>query len=466
MGPSRRQTEPSRPLLGPWDATSIVVGIIIGVGIFEIPQDVFRLAPGPWEALGVWALGGLLALVGAFCFAELAGAYPRSGGEYVYLNHAYGPGVGFLFAWAQLTVIRPGGIAALAYVFSDHAVLLWGLNPAWAVYLAALSLLALSAINILGVTLGAYTQNLLTVLKVLGLAAIVAAGFFWSVPAAPSGQAPEVERGWFATAMILVLWTYAGWHEAAYIAAEVRSPRRNVPFALILGAAAVTVIYLLVNAALLTGLGFEAAGNTPLAPTRLLEADLGRGGAVAISVLIMVSALGANNGMIFTTARIYSEFGADHRLFSPLSHWSRRVGTPVRALVVQGLISVAFLFGVWFFFRGKDSLRAVIDSTAAVFWLFFLLTGVALFVLRRKEPGLARPFRVPGYPVLPAVFCACCAYMVYGAVRYRPAESFIGLAILAAGWPFYYFPQKRRPARAPEPLEPVAAAPDALAHRS
>src|SRR5262249_51570057 len=209
--------------------------------------------------IGVWVLGGVLVLVGAFCFAELASTYPRSGGEYVYLTRAFGPLVGYLFAWAQLGIIRTGSIAAFAYVFANYAGRLWGLDSEWLIVIAALVIIALTSINILGVTLGTGTQNLLTVLKVIGLAGIVLAGFLW----ARTDQAPttpgEQKGGWFAEAMILVLWTYAGWPEAAYVAAEVKNGRRNIPLALILGTAAVTLIYLIVNVAVLFGLGFQDA---------------------------------------------------------------------------------------------------------------------------------------------------------------------------------------------------------------
>jgi APA family basic amino acid/polyamine antiporter len=455
MGPARDQSEPIQPRLSLWDAICIIVGIIIGVGIFEVPGRVLERAPGPWEAVGVWALGGLLALVGALCFAELSSTYPRSGGEYVYLQRAYGPSVGFLFAWAQLAVIRPAGIAALAFIFASHADDLWGLEGQGAVLLAVLSIVALTVINIVGVSLGSGTQNILTLAKVLGLAAIVGAGWFWADPQPVPLEERATMPGWFAQAMIFVLWTYAGWHEAAYVASEVRDSRRNLPLALIAGTAAVTLIYLLVNAAVLIGLGYEVARGIPerqVMANVLDLAPLENAGAV-FALLVMVSALGANNGMIFTTARIYSAFGSDHRLFDTFSHWSRRLGTPVRALIVQAVLSSGYVIGVSLRWKDRDGFDALVDSTAAVFWLFFLLTGIALFMLRYQEPDQPRPFRVPGYPVLPLIFCGWCGYMVYGAINYAKEQSLIGLAILLVGLPFYFIPQKRRRREATEVVE-------------
>jgi amino acid transporter len=456
--------ESTRARLSLWDAVSIILGIIIGVGIFRTPPDVFSKAPDAWAALGVWALGGVLALIGALCFAELATAYPRSGGEYVYLTRAFGPYMGFSFAWAQLAIIRTGSIALFGYLFADYADRLWNLGPRWSLVFSAGSIIVLTWINILGVGLGTRTQNLLTFAKMAGLAAIVFVGFAWSTPrVSMSSHAVAAEPGWFATAMILVLWTYSGWHEAAYIVAEVKNPRRNLPLALILGTAAVTGVYLLVNGAVLVALGFEGAKpsekvDSVAVVAKVLFRALGSNGPAAVNLLVMVSALGALNGMIFTSARIYSEFGTDHRLFGVLSRWDPRLGTPVRALIVQGVLSVCLATVVSVVWGGQKGFEALIDSTAAVFWLFFLLTAIALIVLRAREPEVARPFRVPFYPVLPLVFCAWCAYMVVGAIQYRPWQSLLGASIFLVGLPLYLLPrqQSSQPGRVEEPTTVLA----------
>jgi amino acid transporter len=484
--------------LGLWDAVSIIIGIIIGVGIFENPARIFSAVPDAWTGLGIWVLSGALALIGAFCFAELASTYPRSGGEYVYLTRAFGPLAGFLFAWAQLTLIRPGSIGALAYLVGLTAAKMTGLGTWESFLLAVASIVVLTVVNILGVTLGKNTQNLLTVAKVLGLAAIVVVGIFWGRPDNTAAAVIAPKGSWFASAMILALWTYAGWHEAAYIAAEVRNGRRNIPLALIFGTTSVIVIYLAVNLAYLMALGFEGAKGAAV-PAQILERAWGGSAGNAINVLIIVSSLGAINGMIFTTARIYSEFGVDHRLFEPLSRWSRRWGTPVQALVAQAAITLALLVGVGALVHlgsgdhtparaasivglsaaplgpapvapvlatGRDAQTRIADGfeeliyvTSAVFWLFFLLTGVALFVLRTADAHLPRPFRVPGYPLLPLLFCLACAGMVGGAIYERAVESLIGLGILLLGLLFYFLPRhlRREPVRRPEPPVPAGA---------
>lgn len=483
MDTTRRSLDAGTARLGLWDATSIIVGIIIGVGIFELPANIFRGVPGPWHAMGVWVIGGLLVLAGAFCFAELASAYPRSGGEYVYLTRAYGSLAGYLFAWAQLTVIRPGSIGALAYIFAMYAGALVDFqqfSSQGIVFLAILSVLALTFINILGVTLGAAAQNLLTIAKILGLLGIIVVGFCWGTPDRVATEPRSLATGWFAVAMINILWAYSGWHEAAYVAAEVKDGRRNIPLALVMGTLAVTIIYLLVNVAYLWGAGMQVAEGQILAADVIALAWPGAGRQV-IALLIVISALGAINGMIFTTARMFAEFGVEHRVFRPLTHWSRTWGTPVRALFVQGAISIAMILGVVVFNlisraqtgsagdsvapaeiatfgkQARDGLEALIAVTAAVFWGFFFLTGLSLLILRCKDPDVPRPFRVPLYPMLPLIFCAWCAYMVYGAIEYKRVESLIGLGLLIIGLPFYFMPQQRRPAAAvPEP-EPVGS---------
>jgi APA family basic amino acid/polyamine antiporter len=435
--------------IGMLDAVSMIVGIIVGVGIFETPAKIFEATSGPVEALLVWALGGLLALVGALCFAELASTYPRSGGEYVYLSRAFGPWMGFLYAWAQFTVIRPGNIALVAYVFSLYAFRLWGGGPNHPAVApaAALVVAALTVINILGVALGKGMQNLLTLAKVIGLAALVLAGFLWGKPSETvTGPLPERHSN-FALAMILALWTYAGWHEGAYIAAEVKEPRRNVPLSLLLGTLTVTIMYLLVNAAFLVSLGFDrlqGAGNN----VNVLELFRGYGLRTVVGVLILISALGATNGMIFTTARIYAAFAEDHRLFAPLGRWSRRWGTPVHALIAQAVISLAFILLIGLVWHRRDAFNTLVDCTAGVFWFFFLMTGIGLFILRRRDRQLPRPFRVPGYPVLPIIFCAWCAYLMIGSVV-TGWEALMGLVLLIFGWPVFYltrqYPQKKHP---------------------
>ena len=235
---SQSDTPEQRTVLGLWDAISIIVGIVIGASLFKIPWLIFANTSDPWTGLGVWAVGGVLALVGALCYAELATTYPRSGGDYVYLTYAYGPWCGFLFGWAQLAVVLTASIGAMAYVFADFAKNLAPLTFATDLGLsseliyASLAVVVLSVLNIAGVQLGKAAQNILTIAKVVGVIAIVVAGFGWAESSPGEWQAAETGVGWQALAIILVLYAYGGWNDAAFVAAEVRDPKRNIPRAL------------------------------------------------------------------------------------------------------------------------------------------------------------------------------------------------------------------------------------------
>jgi amino acid transporter len=445
-GPCEPQT--STPL-GVWDAISIVVGIVVGAGIFKSPAGVFAQASGPGTALLAWVVGGLLSLAGALCFAELASAFPRSGGEYVYLTRAFGPWAGFLFAWAQLAVIRTGTIASVSYVFAEYAAPALGLDRGAIVPLAIGVIVLLTTINVLGVNPGRRTQNLLTLLKVLALAGIILAGFLGKAPA-PAEEALDGEHASLALAMVFVLYAYGGWHEAAYVTAEVRNRRRNVPLALVGGTAAVMVLYVLINAAWLAGFGFEAAGRPGATAAGLLAGALGPAAGRAMAALVMLSALGSVNGTIFTGARIYRELGTDHALFAPLGVCSARFGTPLRSLVVQAVVSVALVLVAGWLLpaclpgeKPSDPFDVLVIGTAPVFFLSFLLTGLSLFVFRARAPGFRPPFAVPLYPLVPVLFCGACAYMLAGSIIGAWQKGLVGLAVLAAGLPLWLVSRRR-----------------------
>jgi amino acid transporter len=431
-----------------WDATSIVVGVVIGAGIYEAPSSIFQNVSGPQDVLAVWVLGGVVSLIGALCYAELASTYPRSSGEYVYLTRAYGTGLGVLYAWAQLAVLRTGaGIAAMAYVFAHYAATVWDFGPAAPIGYAAGAILILTLINVLGVQEGKWTQNGLTAAKVLGLGAIAVVGLCWASPG-PQTNAPSpgMAEGSFALAMVFVFYTYDGWNEAVFVTREVRDRRRNMPLALLIGTGLVTTVYVLVNVAYLAGLGFETARASALPiPAAVLSLALGTWGAGAMSLLVMLSALGALNGMILTGSRIYPELANDHPVFAGLGRWDPRLGTPVRSLVLQALLSIGMVAGVGVWWQGRSGFDALVKMTAPVFWLFFLLVGLSLLVLRFRDRDIERPFRVPLYPFLPLIFCTWCGYMLYGSINYAQREALVGLGVLLAGVPLLLVPRKRTP---------------------
>jgi amino acid transporter len=456
MPPSESSAPPAQSQLSLTDSVSVIIGIVIGAGIYETAPFILSCVSSPGQAMLVWALGGGLSVVGALCYAELATTYPRVGGDYFFQRRAFGPWAGFLFSWSQLTVIMSGSIGLMAFVFADYAVRLFGLGAKDAPWLAVASVGVLSGVNLAGLKFGRRTQNGLTALKAVGLAAIVLAGLFWpqtdgSAPVAAVSGGPG-----FGLALILVLYTYGGWNDAAFIVAEMKDQRRNIPRALLLGTAGVAVIYLVVNAAYLHGLGFAAARSSKAIAADVLQGPLGSAGAGMMSALVMVSALGALNGLILTGARIYAAAGADFPALALLARWDVRRGTPLAAILVQMVITcslvllvghdagrallTAALAGAGFgplSWEGHGGFDTLLKCTAPVFWFFFLMTGLSLFVLRVKDRDLERPFTVPLFPLLPLVFCGMCGYMLYSAVNYAGALSLVGLGPLLAGLLLY-----------------------------
>jgi amino acid transporter len=432
-------TDPSTPIrsLSLFDATSLIVGIIVGAGIYQMAPDVAKGVDGVWGLLGIWVLGGLLSLCGALCYAELATAYPEQGGDYVYLNRAYGDWAGFLFGWVQLVVVRPGDIAVMAFAFATYAeaitaAALGGPSPVGAPAFAVGAVAVLTAVNVAGVRQGAWTQNLLTVAKTVGLLLIVAAALAGT--AAPAA-ASSVERIPFGLALIFVLFTYGGWNEMAYVAAEVRDPDRNIGRALVLGTVAVTLLYLLANGAFLAALGHGGMAASTAVATDTVAAVLPGAAGLLVGALICISALGAVNGLVLTGARISYALGRDHRPFARLGRWHPRLGTPVAALAVQGALAVALIVVLGTF------IGAVLYTAAAVYG-FYLATTLAVIVLRRKDPHRPRAFRVPGYPVTPLVFAATCVLLIWSAVDYRPMLSLATGALVLLGLPVWWWSRR------------------------
>lgn len=399
-----------------WDSTAIIVGIIIGGSFYGTSPFIASNAGSAGMTMLAWGLGGLMALVGALCYAELGSAYPREGGEYVYLSKAYHPVLGFLYGWGGFWIIRPASIGAMGYIAGEYLQKIWGLGthgPAiWALGL----IVALTGMNLAGVVWGKWTQNILTGVKVLGLLVIFAAGFLGSskVFVASAGEGGGAN---FSLALILVMWAYGGWSDMAMVAGEVKNPEKNMVRAMMLGTAAVMAIYLLGTGAFLKGMGYGGLVNSPAA-----AADLVGGGkwATLVSLLIAVSCIGALNAIIFTGARVYYAMGEDYGIFRWVGKWDQRTGTPARALMLQGLVAVGVTMK---FCWEKNVLEGIAAFTGPVFWGTLLLTGLAVIVLRRSDPGKVRPFKTPGYPVIPLVFCGTSGWMLYASVDYAMSQK-------------------------------------------
>jgi len=405
---------------------------MIGAGIFTLPAQVAAQVPDAWHLYALWFAGGVLSLVGALCYAELATSYPDAGGEYAFLRRAWGADCAFLFAWSRAVVTVTGTLAFLAFTYGDYMSRLLPLGSQSAALHAGSAVLVLTALNLAGLRSGAAAQRLLTSCEVLALAAIALAGLFLLQPAPAPASTAVLDAGAlpaFGLALVFVLFAYGGWNDGAYLSAETRAPGTLVR-ALWLSVALVTVLYLLVNLACVRGLGFEAVAASPTVVTDLLARALGPGAGAAIGVVVAISMLTSMNATLIVGARSNYALGRDYPLFAWLGRWNTARGTPVTGLLLQAVLTL-LLIGVGALTR--EGLRAMVDYTAPVFWLFFLLVGLGLLKLRRAEPARARPYGVPLYPLPPLVFCVTSAGLLYSSLAYARTGAVAGVGALLLG---------------------------------
>jgi amino acid transporter len=420
-------------VLSVFDGVMIIVGIIIGGGIFTFPPMVAGMTGSLEWMYGAWVLGAVLALVGALCYAELATAFPNAGGDYHFLTRAYGKDLSFFFAWARVLVITTGSIALLAFVFGDYMSRVLSLGSQSSTIYAVLIVVALTAVNIAGLKESARTQNLLSLLLVLGMLMVVSAGLLSPTTSAapPPAPAPGVPA-LFGTALLFVLFTFGGWNEAAYISAEVKGGSKSIVKVLVLALLAVTAIYLLFVTALYLGLGFDGLKSSKAVAADVAKNAFGTFGEKAIGAIVALAALTSINATMIVAARTNYSLGNDWPLFGFMSRWNGRRDAPVAAYLVTGAISLAL---VLLAAANKSGVQFMVDFTAPVFWFFFLLTGLALFVLRFKAPHVARPFKVPGYPILPLVFICTCGFLLYRSLLFTLQNQAVqaALYVMAAG---------------------------------
>jgi basic amino acid/polyamine antiporter, APA family len=416
------------------DVTAIIVGIVIGAGIFETPALVAANVGNTQFALLTWLLGGGISLIGALCYAELATTYPHAGGNYYYLIRAFGKKIAFLFAWTRMSVLQTGSIALLAFVFGDYATQLWPLGNYSASIYAALVIALFTGLNLVGIQQGKQMQNWLSAAIVLGLLLVVVGGLIFTAPTNASAPNELSESGSFGLAMVFVLLSYGGWNEAAYVSAETRNLKRDLARSLLWSIGIITTIYLLVNIAYIRGLGLPAMANSKAVAADLMRNAFGQPGVVFISILVTIAALSSLNATIITGARTNYALGKDFSLFALLGRWQPHNSTPINALLVQGAIALALvLLGTF----TRNGFETMVDYTAPTFWFFFLLTSVSLLVLRGREPQVQRPFRVPLYPLTPILFCLICAYLLYSSLVYTGVGAMVGVVVAIAGVPLW-----------------------------
>ncbi len=425
-------------VLGLWDIVSIIVGGVIGSGIFIVPAAIATELASPVLFLGVWVVGGVLSFFGALAFAELAAAYPQAGGAYVYLREAYGPLVAFLFGWTLFLVVDSGSIATLAVAAATiYLPYFVSLSPIAAKVASLLVVAGLVAVNYVGVRSGANTQNTLTAIKFAALVGVCGAVFLLADGDTANFTTPPVDApswslaGHFGVALVAVLWAYKGWESASYSTGETRDPGRNLPLGLFIGTLTCLALYFATNLAYLYA--FPTAG---IAVSQGIAADvmslaIGPVGATAVALLILVSLIGAANQILLTSPRVYFAMSKDDLFFRSMAHVHPRYRTPHMAIVAMGawaaLLSLTGTFEQLF--------------TYVVFgqWIFFGLTVGAVFILRRKRPDLPRPYRTLAYPVAPALFILAAVAISLNTLINEFWNALAGLFIIALGLPAYLY---------------------------
>ncbi|MFL5560474.1 MAG: APC family permease [Gemmatimonadaceae bacterium] len=423
--------------IGPFSGTMMVVGGIIGSGIFLNPSIVAQRVGTGGLTMVVWGIGAVVAILGAFIFAELGALRPAAGGGYVYLRDAFGPLPAFLYGWALLVAIASGATAAVAVTFASYAVPLLGLGAAARIPLAAAVIVVLAIVNIIGVQPGTLTQNVFTILKLAAIAALVAGGLAFSGThplAAPVATAPHAPPATLAvalgTALVPVLFAYGGWQQTNFVAEEMVEPERNLPRALVFGVLIVAAVYLAVNLTYLRALGADglAASTAPAADA--MELRFGRIGRTLIAVGIAVSTFGFLDLVILVTPRVYQAMARDGLFFRRLAVLHPRYRTPVAAIALQAAWAIALLL--------SGTYGELLDYVTFADWIFFGATAATLFVYRRRACEASdRRFRAPFYPVSVALFVLAAAYVIAGAVMSSPLNALRGLILLAIGLPAY-----------------------------
>ena len=440
--------------LGVWGAVAIVIGTVIGSGIFLVPKRAILKVGDPWELFFVWVFGGLLSLAGALTYAELAAAMPESGGEYVYLKAAYGRLYAFIYGWTQMWVAKSGSVATLATAFylamlnfapglnSVIARIDAPIGPGWkpleitaGQFVAIALIMGLGGVNYFGVKFGGGVQLVVTMAKVGLFAAIIVIGFSFSegtfshmntsVPANPGGLA-----GFFA-ALVGILWAYDGWNNVSMVSAEIQAPQKNLPKALILGTLAVMAIYLLANAAYFYVLSANEVANADLVPAELMRKIFGPTGATAVSVVAMVSIFAALNGSILTGARVPFAMARDGLFFKSFGEVHPHHRSPsVSIFGLSAWSCVLVLSG-----RYDELYTCVVFAS----WILYGMAAASVIVLRKTQPDLPRPYRTLGYPIVPLLFVLVAGLLIFYTLRDSPRESLLGLVLIAIGLPFYFY---------------------------
>ncbi len=437
----------------------LAVGMVVGAGIFKSPAMVADSAGSESWLYLAWIAGGLLSLAGAFCYAELSAAFPNAGGDYHFLGLAYGRRVAFLFAWARFAIINSGSIAFLGFIIGDYlnATPTFALGPNGPAIYAAIAVIGMMIFNLRGTYQGRFADYAITMLEVGGLLLIGAAALWIALQGAPpqTSSAPLVDAlvpPGLGLALVFVLLAFGGWSEIATLSAEIRDGKNGMARALTLSIVTITALYLLVNWALLRGLGLAGLAESEAPAADLMAAAFGQGAGLVLALAVALAAITSINATVIVGARTTFAAARDFPALGALGRWDDARGIPAAATWAQGAVSLALVgLGAW----TRDGFATLVDYTAPAFWIFMTLSGFAVIVLRRKFPNAARPYRTPLYPFMPLLFCAANIFMLWSSVTYvmslpNPRVGiFIGAAVLGLGLAALAFVEMR--GRAPKP---------------
>jgi len=412
----------------------VAVAMVVGAGIFRSPASIAEYAGSATWFFAAWLAGGALTLIGALCFAELATMLPSAGGDYHFLKTTYGRNTAFMFAWARFAVINTGTLAFLGFVLGDYANAVWSLGPHGSSWYALVTVVAMTLFNLKGLNTRKSADYAMTGLEVVGLLVVFASGVAIAIagapPLVPDTPAQPGIPGTIGLALLFVLFAFSGWSEVSTLSAEVRDERRGMVKALVAAVLVITVLYLLANWALWRGLGIQglAASRTPASDA--IGLAFGDSAGVLTALAIALATLTSMNATIIVGARTTYAAAADWPRLAGLGGWNTKRGIPVAGIVSQGAMGVALVgFGTY----TRDGFVTMVDYSSPVFWLFLMLSGFAVIVLRRRRPDLPRPFRVPLYPLLPLIFCASSGFVFFSSVAYVKLGALAGVAMLGVG---------------------------------
>lgn len=422
------------------DATMINVGGIIGSGIFMVPATVALYTASSSLFFMVWILGGIVSLFGALSVAELGAAMPKAGGQYVYLNEAYGPVWGYLYGWSAVAVINTASMAAVGVAFAEYLGFFYPISDLAVKGIAIFTIVLLTIINIVDVKSGARFQNVFTFAKLGAILGVILLGLFLEGGSTQNFFPLFTDRstlsliGPLGLAMVAVLWTFDGWIFVTYVAGEVKDPERNIPLSLIFCMAIVVSVYLALNTVLVYVLGFDQMIGSELVMTDAVSIFLGENGAAIVTIIILISLMGANNGNVLTSARINYAMARNNRFFKQAGRIHPKFQSPANALIIQCIWASLLTF--------TGTFNQLITYIIFASWIFYGMSAGAVIILRKKKPDMDRPYKTPFYPLIPIIFILFAILLTFNTIIEAPRDAAIGTGIILAGLPLYYYWKK------------------------